>query len=213
MMRKKMTRLYRFTLIELMVVMAVIISLTAVGIMVGPLIARKSSESKTRALLQAISVALEQSKNSDLTGGNYPVLGDPQENTYAPFYIDMSPNVNKIDPEWLRETKLLQFFDYESVKANVVRTGGEGSEAKGYIVDGFGTPFLYMVPGYRMNGSYDLVSMGANSVPGSGWKDSELSEIRSDGNFKKHKLSLDNSKMKKYIRALGEGDDIANFGR
>ena len=75
-MKKQRRKRNCFTLVELMMVLVVILILVSVGILVAPLITRQASEAKTKALMSMIENAIEEYKNSNLNGGNYPVSPD-----------------------------------------------------------------------------------------------------------------------------------------
>lgn len=201
-MTKRLSRLSRFTLIELMMVMAVIIVLVAAGVIVGPLINRKSSESKTRALLQAIQTAMEQYKNSDLNGGNYPIspiMVSGKSRRYTPFYMDNFNEKASPDDDKYPRNNMAGFFDLNQIRNNLVY-----SQGRYFIADAFFMPFLYLAPGQVMGGSgYDLVSTGADGYPGAG--DEKRDKRYSNG-------IIDLEKDKAAVLKLGQGDDISNFG-
>lgn len=212
-MKKKSGKNSRFTLIELMVALVVVLLLVSIGIMVAPLVTRHFSEAKTKALMGMIETAIEQYKNSNLSGGNYPVspLTTKEKGTqYTPFFMDNYDlkNDSENDNQNIKYN-MVQFFEIEQVKSNLLY---EPDAERHYITDGFGMPFLYMAPGYRMSGGYDLISLGANKMPG----DNEGKDVKKDdGAIYKRilngRLSVEDKKEAKYAAQLGESDDIANF--
>ena len=209
-MKKKSGKNSRFTLIELMVALVVVLLLVSIGIMVAPLVTRHFSEAKTKALMGMIETAIEQYKNSNLSGGNYPVspLTTKEKGTqYTPFFMDNYDlkNDSENDNQNIKYN-MVQFFEIEQVKSNLLY---EPDAERHYITDGFGMPFLYMAPGYRMSGGYDLISLGANKMPG----DNEGKDVKKDdGAIYKRilngRLSVVDKKEAKYAAQLGSGDDI-----
>lgn len=209
-MKKQSEKRNCFTLIELMVVMAIIIILVSIGVMVAPLITRQGSEAKTKALMAMIENAIEEYKNSNLNGGNYPVSPLTADKTYGtqytPFYMDNYDIDSKEEYDNKNiKFNMVQYFEIEQIKDNLQY---DPAADRKFVTDGFKMPFFYMAPGYRMNGSYDLISLGANQMPGhgegvpKGLKGTRLG----DG-----KVSVTDKKESKYAEQLGEGDDIANF--
>lgn len=211
-MKKNPEKCNRFTLIELIVVLAVVLILITVGIMVAPLVTRHSSEAKTKALMGMIETAVEQYKNSNLNGGNYPVspLTTAEKTTqYTPFFMDNYDLKNNSENDNQNiKYNMVQFFEIEQVKDNLQY---DPNAQRHYITDGFAIPFLYMAPGYRTNSGYDLISLGANKMPG----DNESKAVKKDDNgiYKRilnGRLSVVDKKEAKYAAQLGEGDDIAH---
>ena len=209
-MKKNPGKSDRFTLIELMVVLAVVLLLVSVGIMVAPMVTRQASESKTKALMAMIDNALQEYKNSDVSGGHFPISPlTTKEKTmqYTPLFLFGNET---LDVDKVKGT-ILQFFEYEQIKPQLayVQAGTYGGHC---VNDGFGMPVLYMAPGYRMNGGYDLISLGANSMPGDvDSKDLQKSDSVIHKRVVNGFLSVVDKKEAKYAKMLGEGDDLANF--
>lgn len=187
-------------------VIAVILILVAVGILVAPLITRQSSEAKTKALMGMIENAIEEYRGFSLSGGNYPMspLTCGKGTQYTAFFLDnYDERDNGEDSTANPKNNMMQFFDLAQIEEQ--RAYSETAKLF-YVIDGFGMPFLYMAPGYRMNGGYDLISLGANLVPGTGKNMSTPSKRLLEG-F----LSIDDANEAKAAAELGVGDDIANF--
>lgn len=196
----------RYTLVEMIMVIAVILILVAVGILVAPLITRQSSEAKTKALMGMIENAIEEYKGFSLSGGNYPMspLTCGSKGTqYTAFFLDIYVENSDLDDSANIKNNMMQFFDLAQIEEQ--RAYSETAQ-RFYVIDGFGMPFLYMAPGYRMNGGYDLISLGANLVPGTGKNMSTPSKRLLEG-F----LYIDDANEAKAAAELGVGDDIANF--
>lgn len=196
-----------FTLIEIMAVVSIILLLMGVGFYLLGGATSQSSRAKTKALMGMIENAMAQYKN---TMGNFPyspLTADEIYGTqYTPFYMD------NYDEDCTEENEnknikynMVQFFEIEQIKNNLQY---DPAAKRKFVIDGFGMPFLYMAPGYRMNGGYDLVSLGANQMPGHGnGVPKGLKGTRiGDG-----KISITDKKEKPWAVQLGEGDDIANF--
>ena len=207
-MKKQRRKRNCFTLVELMMVLVVILILVSVGILVAPLITRQASEAKTKALMSMIENAIEEYKNSNLNGGNYPVSPDMYDSAYktqyTPFFID-DYDIEDRDETSTGNIKnnMIQFFEIEQLKSNLSYDPKVDLQ---YVTDGFCMPFLYMAPGYRMNGSYDLISTGANMLPGNG-----EGKKKPDSRWQEGRISVEDKRETKYSEQLGEGDDLANF--
>ena len=193
----------RYTLVEIMMVLIVILILVTIGILVAPLITRQASAAKTKALMGMIENAIEEYKGSALSGGNYPMspLTCGSKGTqYTPFFLDnYDERVNDEDSTANPKNNMMQFFDIAQIENQ--RTFSAKANLF-CVVDGFGMPFLYMAPGYRMSGGYDLVSLGANLLPGTG-------EIMPESKKEVYEGILPVGD--KSAAELGKGDDIANF--
>lgn len=205
-MMKRNRKDRRYTLVEIMMVLIVILILVTIGILVAPLITRQASAAKTKALMGMIENAIEEYKGSALSGGNYPMspLTCGKGTQYTPFFLDnYDERDNGEDSTNNPKNNMMQFFDIAQIENQ--RTYSEDGK-RFCVIDGFGMPFLYMAPGYRMSGGYDLVSLGANLVPGTGKNMSTPSD-----RLLKGFLSIDDANEAKAAAELGVGDDIANF--
>lgn len=210
-MKKRMGKNGRFTLIEIMITLGVVLILVSIGILVVPLVTRQFSEAKTKALMGMIETAIEQYKNSNISGGHYPIspLTTKEKGTqYTPFFMDNYDLKNNSENDNQNvKYNMVQFFEIEQVEGNLLY---EPAAERFYITDGFGMPFLYMAPGYRSTGGYDLISLGANKMPGN----NEAKDVqKDDGAIYKRilngRLSVVDKKEAKYAAQLGSGDDIA----
>ena len=209
-MKKRMGKNCRFTLIEIMITLGVVLILVSIGILVVPLVTRQFSEAKTKALMGMIETAIEQYKNSNISGGHYPIspLTTKEKTTqYTPFFMDNYDLKNNSENDNQNvKYNMVQFFEIEQVEGNLLY---EPDAERFYITDGFGMPFLYMAPGYRSTGGYDLISLGANKMPGN----NEGKDVKKDdGAIYKRilngRLSVVDKKEAKYAAQLGSGDDI-----
>ncbi|MBQ9774877.1 MAG: hypothetical protein IJW17_02440 [Lentisphaeria bacterium] len=210
-MKKRMGKNCRFTLIEIMITLGVVLILVSIGILVVPLVTRQFSEAKTKALMGMIETAIEQYKNSNISGGHYPIsplTTHGNDTQYTPFFMDNYDLKNNSENDNQNvKYNMVQFFEIEQVEGNLLY---EPAAERFYITDGFGMPFLYMAPGYRSTGGYDLISLGANKMPGN----NEGKDVKKDdgGIYKRilnGRLSVVNKKEAEYAAQLGSGDDIA----
>lgn len=205
-MIEQVSRKHRFTLVEIMVVIAVIAILMSVGLYLLGGTTTQASEAKTKAFMGMIENAIAQYKNTMGHLPMSPLTADAHYGTqYTPFYMDNydEDSTEENDNKNIKYN-MVQFFDIEQIKNNLQY---DPAADRKFVIDGFGMPFLYMAPGYR-TGSYDLVSLGANQMPGHG--DGVPKGLKGtrigDG-----KISITDKKEKEYAVQLGEGDDIANF--
>lgn len=209
-MKKRMGKNCRFTLIEIMITLGVVLILVSIGILVVPLVTRQFSEAKTKALMGMIETAIEQYKNSNISGGHYPIspLTTKEKTTqYTPFFMDNYDLKNNSENDNQNvKYNMVQFFEIEQVEGNLLY---EPDAERFYITDGFGMPFLYMAPGYRSTGGYDLISLGANKMPGNNeGKDVQKDDSAIYKRILNGRLSVVDKKEAKYAAQLGSGDDI-----
>ena len=120
-MAKQNRKNSRYTLVELMMVLVIVIAIVSIGILVAPLVTRQASEAKTKALLGMIENAIEEYKGSNLNGGNYPMSpqqygGTEYGTRYTPFFID-NYNINNHNEDDNQNIKynMMQFFDIEQL--------------------------------------------------------------------------------------------------
>lgn len=224
-MKKQHDLLVRpFTLVEIMTVLCVILALIAGATFIGPVITKMSNDAKTKALIRSICLALEEYKNSELNGGNYPVsrprgrftnLTNTAEISYQPFYLDnfdfTRNDGSAVDPR----RNMIQYFDLDSLREFLQFDSAANSN---YLKDAFGMPLIYHCPGRLNTGTFDLISTGANALPGDG--------IDTKGNtlntfFSTSKQTDDTGQSvddrpeyikpnADYAQYLGKGDDLTN---
>lgn len=136
-----------FTLVELLMVCAIIIVLVGIGIGVYNVASRKSAESKTEAMIKKMCIALEAYKNK--TG--YYI----QQSTVGAFYVD-----NYVS----NDTDINDFLDVPSAELGGKRNDPGGDSDRGAFTDPFGREFRYQCPGTNNRGSFDLYSQGADTA-------------------------------------------------
>lgn len=182
---------YRFTLIELLTVIAVIGVLMGMSIGVFSYVSTRMAEAKTRAIIAKLESALETYKSKYGMYLPFPMTALSQ----AKFF---STTNSRVTAFYLDDT-LTSFnvlIDYEGLKANdsAVKTG---TTTPRWIVDAFGNPIVYRCPGFYNRNSYDLGSMGSDGLPGDGQSQSTETNWGYTTN----------------AGVWGKGDDITNFTR
>lgn len=164
----------RFTLVELLAVMALIAILSALGFGVYSYAKGKARESASEALLKQIEAGLE---NFHTKNGYYPRSAGGGFGTITfTFAADgtvesvnfgtetltrvASPS-SKVDR--MKNAKLESFtkaVDMEVLKSNL--------DSSGVLTDAWGGTIYYRSPGEFKRGSFDLISAGADGKFGSG---------------------------------------------
>jgi len=182
----------RFTLVELLTVMAIIAVLVGIVLGLMGMATRKMAEAKSKSLVQLVSVALESYKAKY---GYYI-----QQASAGAFYLDyVASGASAGDPTNIT-CNFCQFVDYENLHNKDCQLSGSSVSASNryWVVDGFGNPLVYRCPGYYNRSGFDLGSGGADGNYGS------------PSSGAKGILSFDNTA---YTTVFGQGDDITNFTR
>ena len=166
-----MKNIRRFTLVELLVVMALIAILSGFGFGVYSYSKTKAKQSSTEALLKQIDAGLSALKSN----GQYPASTGTGFNVIKFEVNDTDGTVSKIDfggetlakqtgndrVSRLKNERMEAFIkavDMEVIK-NQLNAGNE-------LVDAWGNPIYYRSPGQFNKGGYDLVSAGPDGVFG-----------------------------------------------
>ena len=152
-----------FTIIEILVVIAVIAILMGAVVGIFEYVSRRNGDARTQAVVEMLRSGLEQYKEKY---GFYPPSIE-----YKKFHLDkltakgVSDNFN-------------QFIDY-----NHFTQSGKSEQKDGlfYVLDGFGGYIYYRCPGYVNKTAYDLGSFGADGKVGDGVSDSPT-----QANFQSH---------------------------
>lgn len=215
-----------FTLLEVLVVILTIMFLIGAIFMASTALSKQSGDAKTRAIMKSIEIALENYKNSDLNGGQYPssiplARGDENDPNfdratfmtakYRPFYVE------KVSGDDSKGT-LVQFFDMSSLTGHLRLDIDSNANM---ILDAYMNPLIYRCPGAVNQQGYDLISTGSNGIPGGDSNRSSKSTLITSGFFqiqyKKDKYGK-TDQSRPYLEAreelipfLGTGDDITNF--
>ncbi len=187
---------FRFTLVEVLAVVALISLLAAIGFGAYSYAMNASRESNSKALFKRIEAGLESCRTKF---GYYPVSTSFTEisitlkkDTSLVSAIQFGTDVMSSD----YEKEFLRVVDEESLKKNMIKTlnASSGTEKSFELEDGWGGKIYYRYPGLINKGGYDLVSPGPDGKFGKNNKADPQSD-RSD-------YYSDNEKI---------CDDITNF--
>lgn len=186
-----MKKAYRFTLVELLAVVALIAILSAIGFGSYSYAMGKAKESSTQALLKQLEAGLESFRARN---GYYPQSGGAPAD-FSTVTVTLSngvvESVNFGGMTLSRgsgsaradrmKTELLESFtkslDAEALKKHL--------KASGAVEDAWGESIRYCAPGKFNKASFDLVSAGPDGKFGSDKKDSpteitERTKFRTD---------------------------------
>ncbi len=167
--KNKVSLIYRYSMVEILVVLAIIAILMGMGIGGYSVVRRKMATARTEATLNKIRVALESYKSKY---GYYPQTNG----TAAPFCLDLNDPVNE---KYKMQNNFNQFIDYgkiSSEESTVISSCTiDGILVNRYAVgDGWETKIwntstnteqvsnfiIYVCPGLVNQDSYDLFSAG-----------------------------------------------------
>lgn len=165
---------FRFTLVEVLAVVALISLLAAIGFGAYSYAMNASRESNTKALLKRIEAGLESCRTKY---GYYPVSTSFTEisitlkkDTSLVSAIQFGTDVMSSD----YEKEFLRVVDEESLKKNMIKTlnassGTDTDTEKSFeLEDGWGGKIYYRYPGQINRGGFDLIAPGADGRFGSG---------------------------------------------
>lgn len=165
---------FRFTLVEVLAVVALVSLLAAIGFGAYSYAMNASRESNTKALLKRIEAGLESCRTKY---GYYPVSTSFTEisitlkkDTSLVSAIQFGTDVMSSD----YEKEFLRVVDEESLKKNMIKTlnassGTDTDTEKSFeLEDGWGGKIYYRYPGQINRGGFDLIAPGADGRFGSG---------------------------------------------
>lgn len=165
---------FRFTLVEVLAVVALISLLAAIGFGAYSYAMNASRESNTKALFKRIEAGLESCRTKY---GYYPVSTSFTEisitlkkDTSLVSAIQFGTDVMSSD----YEKEFLRVVDEESLKKNMIKTlnassGTDTDTEKSFeLEDGWGGKIYYRYPGQINKGGFDLIAPGADGRFGSG---------------------------------------------
>ena len=138
---------HRFSLIELLTVVGILMILAGIGLGVYSLVSRKTRDSACKAMIAKMAIALENYKAK--TG----------------YYIQSAATTASalyIDPYSSTYYTINREIDIPNTQLGG-NTGGFGSN-RGSWLDPWGTEFLYKCPGTHNPMSFDLYSIGSDKV-------------------------------------------------
>lgn len=208
-----MKRYFSFTLVELLVVTAIVALLGAIGFAGYGYAMNASRRAATESLIQQISAGLE---NFKIKNGYYP-LAEETSGKEVGLLIGVYENngiierIVLIEKEKEKQPPKVEEGTEPSEKGTVLKKGSAGLKSflknldqeklkknldgDGYIVDSWGGYIHYRYPGKINKTGYDLLSAG------------------SDGKFGKESKDYPLDDIEKYKDDSGEWacDDISNF--
>lgn len=175
-----MKNIRRFTLVELLAVMALIAILSALGFGVYSYAKGKARESATEALLKQIEAGLESfhTKNGYYprsAGGTFGAIkitlatdGTVESVDFGTETLTRETGTSLTKAQRMKNAKLESFtkaVDMQVLKNNLKET----ATANVYeLTDAWGGTIYYRSPGEFKRGSFDLISAGADGKFGSG---------------------------------------------
>lgn len=186
-----------FTTTELLVVMAIIAVLMAMGLGVYSFASTKMAETRTRGTLKKLEIALERYREKY---GYYI-----QQSVYGYFILD-KVSTTTTGTQYVKNNFCQFLDDYEQMKKNDCEADTTVSPTAYKVIDGFGGKILYRCPGYFNKDKYDLVSAGSNATIGNQTSTYDFDPLT---NVEATSGGLTTT-AKNY---LGTGDDITNFTR
>lgn len=164
---------FRFTLVEVLAVVALISLLAAIGFGAYSYAMNASRESNSKALFKRIEAGLESCRTKF---GYYPVSTSftaisftLKRDTSLVSAIQFGTDAMSSD----YEKEFLRVVDEESLKKNMIKTLNASSESTTTemsfdLEDSWGGKIYYRYPGQINKGGFDLIAPGADGRFGSG---------------------------------------------
>ncbi len=137
---KEQTSKNRFTIMEILVILLILIVLASMGLGIYQFAIRQANEAQTKSLIQQLEVALV---SYQAKYGYYL----QQPNNYSGLLI-------------LSDGEFKKFIDYERIYKNNMNVSSE-------IIDCYGRSLKYMCPGKFNRTTFDLGSVGSDGIYGS----------------------------------------------
>ena len=195
-----MKNVCRFTLIELLAVMALIAILGTIGFGVYSYSRNKAKENATEALLKQLDAGLEGLKGNGYypksSGGDFSVIKVTFNTDGTVDKIDFGGETltNIADPNNRGDRLKKERFD-AFVRALDLQVIRNNIDKDGVILDAWGGKIYYRSPGKFRTGSYDLISAGP------------------DGKFGKSKAAVPGDTLEEFREVGGDHvcDDIFTF--
>ncbi|MBN2641280.1 MAG: prepilin-type N-terminal cleavage/methylation domain-containing protein [Victivallales bacterium] len=153
MVNRERTFRRNFTLVEILVVMAILAVLMGMGLGVYSLAMGAAKRSKTEALIKKIEIALETAKSKH---GYYI-----QSMTNNHFIIpDGSTAIAATETTNPAMHEFCRVIDYESFKNGHTKTIGGAL----VVIDAWQRPLYYRCPGLVNTSTFDIISAGADGL-------------------------------------------------
>ena len=147
-----MRKMYKFTLTEMLAVIAIITIVISAGI-VGYNMAMKSArDAATKSTIMKLEIALNELYKKY---GTYPLTADDKF-----FTIDLTTEgeekINELSAKDLKGyvSKFIDLVDYEDLD----------KDEDGCLLDGYGNKLIYFCPGKINKKSFDIISAGEDEV-------------------------------------------------
>ena len=196
-------KLSYFSLVEILTVVAIIGILAGISLGVTAYVKNRNREVQTQTTIKMLEMALEQYKNKY---GSYPALNGKPDKEIGQAVFRIPVKDSKDD-----KGSLIAFFDDVSYNSSdeIIGIKGVNIVRKGddiLILDGWGSPVIYVYPGVFNKNKFDLGSGGANKLLG----DDAASKFSATDipNCGKR-----NDAGGAYRKHFGKVDDITNFKR
>lgn len=164
---------FRFTLVEVLAVVALVSLLAAIGFGAYSYAMNASRESNTKALLKRIEAGLESCRTKY---GYYPA-----STSFTAISLTLKRNTSLVSAIQFGtdampsdyEKEFLRVVDEESLKKNMIKTLNASSESTTTemsfdLEDSWGGKIYYRYPGQINKGGFDLIAPGADGRFGSG---------------------------------------------
>lgn len=173
-----MKNISRFTLVEVLAVMALIAILAAIGFGVYSYSKAKAKESSTEALLKQVDAGLGAFNTKfgyypKSSGGDFSTIkfelnddGTVKSVDFGGEKLERQSGTGKVADE---KNKRLEAFtkslDMETIKNSLTEPDSSGNRT---LIDAWGKPIYYRSPGKFKKGGYDLISGGPDGKFGKG---------------------------------------------
>jgi prepilin-type N-terminal cleavage/methylation domain-containing protein len=204
MVNRERTFRRNFTLVEILVVMAILAVLMGMGLGVYSLAMGAAKRSKTEALIKKIEIALETVKSkhgyyfqSNVMPGNKFVIPVNPSALAAGIETTAFPDAEAL-------ATFIKTIDYESFKNGHTKEIDISGTPVLVVIDAWERPLFYKCPGTVNTGTFDIISAGSDGLVTNGatsvklWNDD---------------WTLNGSVNAAFIKAINPktSDDLANF--
>lgn len=169
-----MKKIRRFTLVELLAVMAIIAILSGIGFGAYTYANNKAKESATESLMKQIEAGLESfhTKNGyyPSSGGNYSAVTFTVETdgTVSGVNFGGTPALTRYATPSNRTERMKNEIFESFTKALDLEVVKKHLNGSGELEDAWGGTIRYRAPGLFNTGSFDLISAGPDETFGNG---------------------------------------------
>ena len=199
-----------FTLVEILVAVAIIGILAGMALGLTSYVSEKSARTSTQTTIKLLELALENFKSKH---GAYPVLdtsGKPTILYLEKIYFGDSSYKNTIwgcfnDVTADTATSAADTTaSKRTAKIRGIRIAWNSDKNQYQVQDGWRQPVIYIYPGVINTGSYDLIPLGKDKCYGSGTTEIKPSSGDLPATVTRNLISEDFDE---------ESDDVTNFKR